>query len=218
MNIDNITTWVFDLDNTLYNVDTDLFSKVSKRMTIFIQNEFHLNESDARDLQKKMFQKYGTTMRGLMVEHEMDPSEFLDFVHDIDVRDLKRDEQLRDLLIKLPGKRVIYTNGSVLHAERVTQQLGIYEVFEDIFDIVAGDFVPKPDPAPYKKMIREFDILPSQAVMVDDMAKNLRPASELGMKTVWLRHSKEWSSDALSVEHIDCEINELKTWLARIIK
>ena len=110
---DNINTWIFDLDNTLYDVGTDLFAKVSRRMTVFIQNAFQFDEAAAKHLQKEMFLKYGTTMRGLMVEHDMDPEEFLHFVHDIDVSDLEPDPVLEKLLGGLPGRRLIFTNGSI---------------------------------------------------------------------------------------------------------
>ena len=111
---DNINTWIFDLDNTLYDVGTDLFAKVSRRMTLFIQNAFQLEEPAAKNLQREMFLKYGTTMRGLMVEHDMDPEEFLHFVHDIDVSDLEPDPDLEKLLGDLPGRRLIFTNGSLV--------------------------------------------------------------------------------------------------------
>ena len=143
---DNINTWIFDLDNTLYDVGTDLFAKVSRRMTVFIQNAFQLDEVAAKHLQKAMFLKYGTTMRGLMVEHDIDPEKFLHFVHDIDVSDIEPDHVLEKLLEGLPGRRLIFTNGSVPHAQRVTKQLGIDHLFEGIFDIVAAKFVPKPNP------------------------------------------------------------------------
>ena len=213
---ETIKTWIFDLDNTLYDVETNLFAKVSKRMTGFIQNKFKLEESAAKDLQREMFLKYGTTMRGLMVEHGMDPEEFLHFVHDIDVSDLEPDPALKKLLENLPGRRLIFTNGSVPHAQRITEQLGIGHLFEGIFDIVAANFVPKPEPVTYQAMVDEFDVVTTASVMIDDMAKNLIPASNLGIRTVWLKHDKDWSSKDFSSEHIDEEISDLKSWLATV--
>ena len=213
---ETIKTWIFDLDNTLYDVETNLFAKVSKRMTGFIQNKFKLEESIAKDLQREMFLKYGTTMRGLMVEHGMDPEEFLHFVHDIDVSDLEPDPALKKLLENLPGRRLIFTNGSVPHAQRITEQLGIGHLFEGIFDIVAANFVPKPEPVTYQAMVDEFDVVTTASVMIDDMAKNLIPASNLGIRTVWLKHDKDWSSKDFSSEHIDEEISDLKSWLATV--
>jgi putative hydrolase of the HAD superfamily len=186
-------------------------------MTYFIQKEFQLEEESARDLQRRMFRKYGTTMRGLMTEHKMDPEKFLQFVHDIDVSDMSTDIELAELLSKLPGRRLIYTNGSVAHAKRITGQLGIEHLFDDVFDIVASKFIPKPDPEPYDEMIKTFNIDPKRSLMVEDMAKNLRPAANLGMITVWLRHNRDWSSEDSDGEHIHYEIDDLKSWLKRII-
>ena len=212
----DVDTWIFDLDNTLYPASSNLFARVSKRMTYFIQKEFQLEEGPARDLQRKMFRKYGTTMRGLMTEYDMDAEEFLHFVHDIDVSDMNKDPELAELLSKLPGRRLIYTNGSVPHAKRITGQLGIEHLFEDIFDIVASRFVPKPATEPYDEMINRFNVDPKRSLMVEDMAKNLRPAADLGMITVWLRHSKDWSSEDSVGGHIHHEIDDLKLWLKSI--
>lgn len=212
-----VSCWVFDLDNTLYPAASNLFARVSRRMTSFIQGEFALAEDDARALQKQMFRKYGTTMRGLMVEHAMDPEQFLHYVHDIDVSGMAPDPLLAALIGQLPGRRVIFTNGSVPHAERITRQLGIAELFEDTFDIVASDFIPKPDPRPYDAMVARFGIDPTTSVMVEDMAKNLRPAAALGMTTVWLRHDREWSGEGAEGGHVHHEISDLSDWLEQIV-
>jgi putative hydrolase of the HAD superfamily len=211
-----VSCWVFDLDNTLYPQATNLFARVSCRMTMFIENEFGLPEDDARALQKRLFHEYGTTMRGLMVEHQMDPVRFLDDVHDIDVSDMAPDPHLASLISGLPGRRVIYTNGSVPHADRITRQLGIDHLFEGTFDIVAANFIPKPDPRPYHDMIARFGLDPTSAVMVEDMAKNLKPAAEMGMTTVWLRHDLEWSSHGAEGGHVHHEITDLTAWLEQI--
>lgn len=212
-----VSCWVFDLDNTLYPAASNLFARVSRRMTRFIQDEFALEEDDARALQKKMFREHGTTMRGLMVEHGTDAERFLHYVHDIDVSDMLPDPRLVALIGRLPGRRVIFTNGSVPHAERITRQLGIDHHFEGTFDIVAGAFIPKPDPRPYDAMIAHFGIDPGTSVMIEDMAKNLRPAADLGMTTVWLRHHMEWSSDSAEGGHVHHEIADLADWLESIV-
>ena len=217
LKIENIDNWIFDLDNTLYPEDTNLFARVSKRMTLFIQKEFNLKEELARDLQRKMFKQYGTTMRGLMTEYDMDPEIFLHFVHDIDVSDMQVDMELKDLLGKLPGRRFIYTNGSVAHAKNITNQLGIKNLFEDVFDIVASNFLPKPASQPYDDMVIKFSVDPTRSVMIEDKAKNLRPAADLGMTTVWLRHNKDWSSEDSEGDHIHYAIDDLKLWLKEII-
>ncbi len=212
-----ITCWIFDLDNTLYPAASNLFTRVSIRMTRFIQEHFGLAEDDARTLQKTMFYRHGTTMRGLMLEHGTDPAAFLDYVHDIDVTDMAPDRRLAGLIGRLHGCRVIFTNGSVPHADRITRQLGIAGLFEGIFDIVAADFIPKPDPRPYHALIARFGIDPENAIMIEDMSKNLKPAAELGMTTVWLRHDMEWSSDGANNRHVDHQIDNLSDWLAQIL-
>lgn len=213
----SVQCWIFDLDNTLYPAASNLFSRVSLRMTAFIQDALSLAEHEAHTLQKRLFNEYGTTMRGLMIEHGVDPEIFLHFVHDIDVSDMDPDPRLGGLIGRLPGRKIIFTNGSVKHAERITGQLGIAEHFEAIFDIVAGNFVPKPDPRPYQEMVARFGIDPNKAVMIEDMAKNLRPAADLGMTTVWLRHHMKWSADGAEGGHVHHRILNLSDWLEGIV-
>jgi len=217
LDVRSVQCWIFDLDNTLYPAASNLFSRVSRRMTTFIQDVFSLSELEARALQKRLFNEYGTTMRGLMIERDVDPEIFLHFVHDIDVSDMDPDPRLGGLIARLPGRKIIFTNGSATHAERITGQLGITEHFEDIFDIVAGNFVPKPDPRPYHEMVQRFQIDPNKAVMIEDMAKNLRPAADLGMTTVWLRHHMKWSVDGAEDGHVHHRILDLSDWLELIV-
>lgn len=212
-----IGCWVFDLDNTLYPAASNLFARVSRRMTLFIREEYGLSEDAARDLQRRMFRRHGTTMRGLTVERGLDPERFLDFVHDIDVSDMAPDPRLAALIGRLPGRRVIFTNGSVPHAERITRQLGIDALFEGVFDIVAGGFVPKPDPRPYAAMAARFGIDPTASAMIEDMAKNLRPAAEMGMTTVWLRHAMDWSAEGAGEGWVHHEIDDLADWLESLV-
>ena len=213
----DINGWVFDLDNTLYPASRNLFAQIDKRMTAFIGEALSVEKDEAFRLQKQFLGEYGTTLAGLMNKHGMPPGPFLDFVHDIDVSDMSTDIELAELLSKLPGRRLIYTNGSVAHAKRITGQLGIEHLFDDVFDIVASKFIPKPDPEPYDEMIKTFNIDPKRSLMVEDMAKNLRPAANLGMITVWLRHNRDWSSEDSDGEHIHHEIDDLKSWLKTII-
>ena len=212
-----ISCWIFDLDNTLYPAASNLFVRVSRRMTRFIERELKLEETAARALQRELFLRHGTTMRGLMLEHGTDPMVFLDYVHDIDLGDIGPNQRLAALLGRLEGRRLIFTNGSVPHADRVTRQLGIAGLFEDIVDIVAGDFIPKPDPRPYEALIARFGIDPASTVMIEDMSKNLRPAAALGMTTVWLRHSAEWAGEGSDHRHVDHEITDLADWLEDIL-
>ncbi len=197
-----VETWVFDLDNTLYPARSNLFVQVSARMTAFIQDCFALEAGPARELQREMFRRHGTTLRGLMTEHGIEPVEFLDFVHDIDVTPVDPSPRLDALLDGLPGRKVIFTNGSVPHAERVMARLGVARHFESIFDIVAADYVPKPDPRPYARLVEVAGFAPSGAVMIEDMAKNLAPAAALGMRTVWLRSEHDWARDGAEDDHV----------------
>ncbi len=212
-----VTSWVFDLDNTLYPAASNLFARVSVRMTRFICSEYGLGEDEARSLQRQMFRTHGTTLRGLMVERDLDPERFLNYVHDIDLSDLEPDPRLAGLIARLPGRKVIFTNGSVPHAERITSRLGLVSLFEGTFDIVASGYIPKPDPRPYDVMIARYGIEPTSSVMIEDMAANLRPAAARGMTTVWLRHDTEWARAGAGGDHIHHRITDLSAWLEQLL-
>lgn len=197
-----VETWVFDLDNTLYPARSNLFVQVSARMTRFIQDRFELEAGPAKDLQRDLFRRYGTTLRGLMTEHAVEPGTFLDYVHDIDVTPVDPSPRLDALLALLPGRKLVFTNGSVPHAERVMARLGVTRHFDSVFDIVAADYVPKPDPRPYARLVEVAGFAPGGAVMIEDMAKNLAPAAALGMRTVWLRSEHDWARDGAEGEHV----------------
>jgi len=217
LDADAVGVWVFDLDNTLYPARSNLFVQVAERMTLFIQDRFSLDRDDAKALQRDLFRRYGTTLRGLMSEHALDPAPFLDFVHDIDVSPVDPSPDLDRLLARLPGRKVIFTNGSVPHAERVMARLGVDRHFDHIHDIVASDYTPKPDPEPYRLILEQARIDPAAAVMVEDMAKNLEPAHALGMTTVWLKSDFDWAragADQPHVHHVD---EDLISFLRRVL-
>jgi putative hydrolase of the HAD superfamily len=214
--LDHVETWVFDLDNTLYPASCNLFDQVSRRMGSFIQETFGLDPEAARAKQKQYFHDHGTTLRGLMTVDGIDPAAFLAYVHDIDVSVLPPMPQLEAALAALPGRKVVFTNGSVPHAERVMTRLGIERHFEAIWDIVASDYVPKPDPAPYARMIERHGIAPDRAAMVEDMAKNLRPAHDLGMTTVWVRTELAWALPDGEDAHVHHVVDDLTDWLAGV--
>lgn len=211
-------TWVFDLDNTLYPASSNLFDQVDRRMCGFIAETFNLPHADAYKLQKQYFREHGTTLRGLMSQDGIDPHTFLDYVHDIDVGVVDPAPTLDDRLHRLPGRKVIFTNGSVSHAERVTGRLGIAHHFDTVFDIVASDFLPKPDPSVYDALVTALGITPERAVMVEDMAKNLTPAAALGMATVWVRNDTPWSqakeNETDAIHHIT---DDLANWLGWVV-
>lgn len=210
----HVTDWIFDLDNTLYAAGTDLFGQIDRRMGQYITREFGLSPVDAKALQKRLFREHGTTMRGLMTEHAMDPAPFLDFVHDIDLSAIGPAQALDAALGTLAGRKYIFTNGSVPHAERVLTRLGVVQHFDGIFDIVASDYVPKPDPRPYRTLLDRYGIDPRASVMVEDMARNLAPARALGMTTVWVRTPSDWGQPRPEDTHIDIAIDDTAAWLS----
>src|SRR5215470_11101633 len=141
--VDHVTDWVFDLDNTLYPARCNLFAQVDRRIGLFIEGLLGLEQGPARELQKRYFREHGTTLRGLMTHHGIDPRAFLDFVHEIDLAPVPPSPALDAALAALPGRKFIFTNGSVAHADRVMGRLGVAHHFEGIFDIVAADYLPK---------------------------------------------------------------------------
>lgn len=213
MPLSGVEAWIFDLDNTLYPAHCDLFAQVSTRMGEYIADYLSIEVHEARRLQKDYFHRHGTTLRGLMLEHAMDPAPFLDYVHDIDLSVVPVDGRLDRALAALPGRKLIFTNGSDWHARRVTAHLGIDHHFEAVFDIVASDYVPKPDPGPYGKLVEMHGVKPASTVMVEDIARNLRPAAELGMTTVWLRTRSAWSGDGTAEDHVHHVADDLADWL-----
>lgn len=217
----HVDHWVFDLDNTLYPARCNLFAQVDVRITDFIAQELGLDRETAYAKQKDYYRRHGTSLRGMMIDHGMDPAAFLAYVHDIDVTPVPPSPLLADALRALPGRKVIFTNGSVRHAENVMARLGVADHFDGIFDIVAADYVPKPDPAPYAAMLRRFGIDPAHAVMVEDLHRNLVPAAAAGMTTVWVRTDSEFShpdqkpaAAAHPGDHVHHVVDDVEAWLA----
>jgi len=210
-------TWVFDLDNTLYPASCRLFDQVDWNITRYISRLFDMPLEQARALQKSYFREHGTTMRALMTLHGVDPVEFMDKVHDIDLTGVAPSPRLDAALGRLPGRKIIFTNGDVPHAERVMGRLGVRHHFEAVFDIVASEYEPKPAPRVYVKMTETHGIDPARAVMVEDMARNLAPAHAMGMTTVWLRPPGDagatWARDGADGGHIHHVIDDLEDWL-----
>lgn len=213
----NAEVWIFDLDNTLYPASCNLFSQVEKNMTRFIIELLDLEHQAAYDIQKKYFREHGTTMRGLMHHHDVEPHDFLDFVHDVDLSNVPDDPVLESHLARLPGRKLIFTNGSINHAENITRHLGVDHHFEDIFDIVASDFVPKPAPTVYHALVERFGVDPSSAVMVEDMARNLEPAAAMGMSTVWVRTNTTWGIEGSEEDYIHHIAEDLTDWLGGVV-
>ena len=183
----SIDCWVFDLDNTLYSADVAVFHQIDQRMKAFVARELGLSLDEAYKLQKKYFHDHGTTLRGLMLNHSIDPDAFLDFVHDIDHDILDADHRLATAIGALPGRKFVFTNGTDYHARRVMERLEITHLIESVFDIRAADYLPKPNHGPYEKFVAKFGIAPQRAAMFEDSSANLKPAASMGMTTVWAR-------------------------------
>jgi putative hydrolase of the HAD superfamily len=182
---------LFDLDNTLYNPEHDLFSLIDVRINRFMHDVAEIPHADVDDLRRRYWQNYGATLQGLIRHHNIDPESYLDYVHDVDVTSrIKPDHALRNSLSKIEAPCYIFTNGSHQHAERVTQALGIAEQFAGIFDIRIAAYQPKPNPEPYHGVLQELGTPASKCVMIEDSSANLRQAGELGMKTILVQSGK----------------------------
>lgn len=216
--LDHVETWVFDLDNTLYPAACDLFAQIDVRMTAFIAELLDVDPVEARRLQKSYFHEHGTTLNGLIRVHGIEPSGFLDYVHDIDLSVVAAAPELERRLEGLPGRKIVFTNGSLVHAERVLARLGVDHHFRDIFDIHAAAYVPKPSIATYQGLIAHFGFDPKRAIMFDDLSRNLVPAHQLGMTTVWVRSDSEWSRalEPAARHCIDHVCDDLLGFLRRI--
>lgn len=181
---ERVETWVFDLDNTLYPASCRLFDQIDVKMGEFISGLLSVDRVEAKRIQKQFFYEHGTTLRGLMTVHGIDPSAFLDFVHDIDHSPVCENLALGRALERLPGRKLVFTNGTVAHAERVMERLGVRSHFSGIFDIIHSDYIPKPASGPYEKFVREHGVAPERAAMFEDIARNLEIPARLGMTTV----------------------------------
>ncbi len=181
---EHIEAWVFDLDNTLYPAECNLFAEIDTRMGEFISRRFGVSREEAQRMRKHYYYQYGTTLAGLMRMHDVCPKSFLDYVHDIDLSVIMPAPELAVALDTLPGRKFIFTNGSSEHAERVVARLGLEGHFDAIFDIRSADFVPKPEPRCYERFMAAHRVKAREAAMFDDLPHNLRTAHGLGMTTV----------------------------------
>ena len=216
ISLKSIKYWIFDLDNTLYSGKTRVFEQVDKKMSKYISEKLNITVEEARKIQKNYFHEYNTTLNGMIKNHKIDANEFLEFVHDIDIDFLKKDEKLAEEMKKLEGKKIIFTNGSKKHAINVTRRIGIEQYFDGIFDIVDSDFIPKPSLEPYKKLVEKHKIDPKLSVLVEDIARNLKPAYEMGMKTVWIENDESWAKEFSESNFINYKTNNLSEFIKKI--
>ena len=214
--LDAVEVWLFDLDNTLYPASSRLFDQIDRRMGRFIERLLSLEPEAARALQKRYFQDHGTTMRGLMEHHGVDPRDYLAFVHEIDLAPIAPDPALDRALDALPGRKLVFTNASARHAERVMARLGVARHFEAVFDIADAGYQPKPGRQAYDRLIERHGVDPRRAAFIEDSARNLAPAAELGMTTVWVETDSRWAGEGHAAEHVHHVTDDLGAWLTAL--
>ncbi len=211
-----IKYWLFDLDNTLYSGQTKVFDQVDKKMSSYISKKLNIPVEEAKKIQKEYFHKYSTTLSGMMKHHNIDANEFLEFVHDVNLDFLKQDKDLEIEISRIKGKKIIFTNGSKAHAKNVTKKIGIDKLFDGVFDIVESNFIPKPSLEAYKMLIQKYKIEPQYCILVEDIARNLKPAHELGMKTVWIKNDEPWAAEFSNEKFINYRTENLTSFLKEI--
>jgi putative hydrolase of the HAD superfamily len=220
-----IDAWVFDLDNTLYPRHINLFSQVDERIRQYVGRLLNLEPAAAQTLQKDYYRRYGTTLRGLMEEHSIQPDDFLEYVHDIDHSPVSADPRLGAAIAALPGRKFILTNGSRAHAEKVAERLGITRHFDEIFDIVSSALLPKPNPETYDRFLRATGVEPKRAAMFEDLARNLVVPRALGMTTALIVPTgarevltEDWELEGREGPHIDFVTDDLAGFLEDVLK
>jgi putative hydrolase of the HAD superfamily len=216
----HVTTWIFDLDNTLYPHHLNLWQQVDERIRDYIAKFLDITHDEAFRLQKDYYRRYGTSMRGLMTEHGMKPDDFLDFVHEIDHSPLTPDPALGAALEKLPGRKLILTNGTRKHADAVMKRLDIHGHFEDVFGIVEAELEPKPSAVTYERFLARHGVDPSKSAMFEDLARNLAVPHALGMTTVLVVPEgtrevfrEDWELEGRDAAHVDYVTEDLAGFL-----
>jgi putative hydrolase of the HAD superfamily len=219
-----VNAWVFDLDNTLYPRHINLFAQVDERIRAYVARLLAVPPDEAQRVQKAYYQRYGTTLRGLMEEHGIKADDFLEYVHDIDHSPVIADPRLGEAIERLPGRKFILTNGSRAHAEAVAERLGITRHFEDIFDIVRSELLPKPNKETYDRFVRLTGVEPARAAMFEDLARNLAVPHDLGMATVLIAPegtrevlTEDWELEGRDAPHVDFVADDLSGFLENVL-
>ena len=223
-NFDKVETWVFDLDNTLYPHHL-LWQQVDDRIRSYVAEFLKVSKDEAFRVQKDYYKRYGTTMRGLMTEHGLNPDDYLEYVHQIDHSPLEPNPVLGLALKNLPGRKLILTNGTRKHADAVMRRLEIHEHFEDVFDIIAAELEPKPSAITYERFLERHDVDPGKAAMFEDLARNLEAPHALGMTTVLVVPAgtrevfrEDWELEGRDDPHVDHVIDDLSGFLDRLMR
>lgn len=217
----HIDAWVFDLDNTLYPASCNLFGQIDRRMAEFIAAALNVDAAEARRIQKAYFRDYGTTLRGLMTNHGTDPDAFLEYVHAIDMTALAPSPALEAALARLEGRKIVFTNGSARHADKVMARLGVARHFDGVFDIAAAAYRSKPDPEAYRALVRRHGLDPRATAIFEDLPQNLAPAAAMGMTTVWVRNDTRWAEGGAdggrACDFVDHVTDDLVAWLEGLV-
>jgi putative hydrolase of the HAD superfamily len=219
-----IDTWVFDLDNTLYPHHVNLWQQVDARIGEFVSDWLKITPQEARTIQKDYYRRYGTTMRGMMTEHGVRADDYLAYVHKIDHSPLEPNPRMGAAIARLPGRKLILTNGSTDHASAVLARLGIGEHFEAVFDIIAAELEPKPAPQTYQKFLRDYGVTPATSAMFEDLARNLVVPHQLGMTTVLVVPDgsqevvrEDWELEGRDAVHVDHVTDDLTGFLQKLL-
>ena len=212
---DNINTWIFDLDNTLYSADSGIFQQVHRLMGEFISKNLNMDLTEAKKLQSKYYKQHGTTLRGMIDNHGTNPDHFLEEVHKLDYSIVGPNDLLNRELKKLKGRKIIYTNANKQHVINVLERIDLTNFFDEIFDIKMANYIPKPEIKPYEQIIDLFNINPKSSAMFDDIARNLVPAKKVGFTPVWIDAGYENFSDDIksSKNYLDYETRDLSLFL-----
>lgn len=211
--------WIFDLDNTMYDINLGLFKKISNRITDFIMSKYSLDIDQAKKIQKEYYLKYGLTLRGLIVEKKLEPEEFLDYVHDVEHPELEKNDKLISKIRILEGKKIIFTNATSKHAKKILKILELEHDFDQIIDIKDLEYIPKPDKRSYKKLLECLNLNKEnldKTIFFEDTVKNLIPAKELGITTVWMKNSINEKDFMKNCNFIDYSFNNLNEFLDTI--
>jgi putative hydrolase of the HAD superfamily len=214
----HIRNWIFDLDNTLYPASANLFVEMDARIGSYVARHLKVDAEEARRIQKGYFHAHGTTLAGLMAEHDVDPHHYLADVHSLDMSVLVQNPPLAAALARLPGRKLLFTNADTSYAERVLERLGLGESFEAIHDVHAMAYRPKPEPDAYRGLCDAYGIDPAESLFVEDMARNLRPAKAIGMTTVWVDNGSEQPPEDGDQGFIDYTTTDIGHWLLDMLE
>lgn len=226
IDLSHIRTWIFDLDNTLYRADVSFFADIGEKMTHFISRYLTMQPEAARLLQEEYYHDYGATLSGMMDIHGMDPAEFLDYVHDVDLSVLKPNPALRDAIAALPGRKLIFTNGSRGHIQNVASHLNLLDLFEGGFAIEDADYMPKPKRSAYETFNQVFEVIPEETIFFEDTIRNLEVPKAMGMTTILvsdeieetdsgrIRATDPGTGRSFEANYVDDVASDLAAWLA----